>query len=178
MTCLTIRPHGTRAVFPIRGTTWVVGGRRASAAESSALHLSADSSLSLTAREFPRPRTWHESGASIVRDYELQVQMISAWYDFAERDEVVRFLGSHPFLAPLLIEARLKIAEVFGHASRVVLEVITDPEAPADRQLFAFVQTDLPPDEALQKLNQLDQEWWLDKLDEAQGKLCIHVEFQ
>ncbi|MBC7259156.1 MAG: hypothetical protein H5T65_07895 [Chloroflexi bacterium] len=175
---MTVRPQRSGAAFPLGGTKWLAPVKSVSAVQSSAPRASTDSSLFLAAREFQRSGTWLERGASIVRDSELQVQGISTLYDFVRRDEVVQFLGAYPFLAPLLIEARRKIAEVFGHASRVVLEVITDPEAPADRELFAFVQADLPPDEALQKLNQLDQEWWLDKIDEAQGKLCIHVEFQ
>lgn len=58
-----------------------------------------------------------------------------------------------------------------------MLEVVTEADAEDDRELFAFVQTDLPHQEALARLEQLDEDWWLDASDRAQGKLCMHVEF-
>jgi hypothetical protein len=58
-----------------------------------------------------------------------------------------------------------------------VLEVVTEPDALDDHELFAFVQADLPHHEALARLEELGEDWWLDASDRAQGKLCIHVEF-
>lgn len=92
-------------------------------------------------------------------------------------EEVRQFLEAHPFLISLLKEARARIDEYFGSHNDVVLEVVTEPEADDDRELFAFVQTDLPHQEALARLEQLDEDWWLDASDRAQGKLCMHVEF-
>ncbi len=66
---------------------------------------------------------------------------------------------------------------LFGSHPEVALEVIIDSEAVDDRELFAFIRTSLPSDEVLTKLDRLDHEWWLDAMDRAKGKLCIHVEF-
>ncbi|MBI4641910.1 MAG: hypothetical protein HY731_14570 [Candidatus Tectomicrobia bacterium] len=121
---------------------------------------------------------WQERGDSTVRNFELQVWWVKQLYDSRRPEEVFRFLQTHTFLLPLLMEAYGKIVEYFGPSPDMVLEVIADPETENDRELFAFIRTSLPPDEALGKLDRLDKEWWLDEADRAEGKLCIHVEFQ
>ncbi|HXF05947.1 MAG TPA: hypothetical protein VNM72_11105 [Blastocatellia bacterium] len=108
---------------------------------------------------------------------EPALQSLSQLYTFRRSEEVAEFLQEHPFLVPLLREAHGKIAEYFGPSPDVVLEVVTDPEAENDRELFAFIRISLPPDEALSKLDRLDQEWWLDASDRAENQLCIDVEF-
>jgi uncharacterized protein (DUF1810 family) len=107
-----------------------------------------------------------------------EVESLERLYAFRKREEVVQYLARHRFLGPLLREAHGKIAEYFGPSPEVVLEVVTDPEAEDDRELFAFIRTPLPPEEALRELERLDQEWWLGEADQADGKLCIHVECQ
>ena len=120
---------------------------------------------------------WEQSGASVVRIWDCEVQRLEQLYVFRKRIEVLQFLKMNRFLAPLLLEAYTKIGRHFGQYPRVFLEVIADPEANNNSQLFAFIGTSLSPDEALEMLDRLDEEWWLDTLDEAQGKLCIDLEF-
>ena len=98
-------------------------------------------------------------------------------YTFGERAEVLWFLDKYPVLVPLLLEACGKIGNYFSYP-QLSLEVLTDPETDGDRQLVMFIGTNLAPDEALPMLEQFDENWWLDASREAQGNLCIHVEFQ
>lgn len=99
-------------------------------------------------------------------------------YTYRRPKEVKEFLAAHPFLEPLLVEAYNKLDDYFGPQPDVVLEVVTDPEAIDDRELFAFIRTSLPSHEALEKLDQFDENWWLDAGDQVDGKLCIHLEFK
>jgi hypothetical protein len=98
-------------------------------------------------------------------------------YNFRRPVEVKGFLAAPPFLVPLLGEAHDKIGEYFGPHPKVVLEVVTDPEADDDRRLFVFNQTSPPPDETLDRLDRLDDDWWLDAGDRGEGKFCLDVEF-
>jgi len=98
-------------------------------------------------------------------------------YIFKDQAEVSRFLEKYPFLVPLLLEAYGHIALHFPY-SQVFLEVVSDPEASSDSQLVAFIATSLAPGEAVNRLDRFDDAWWLDALDRAQGKLCVHLEFQ
>jgi len=104
-------------------------------------------------------------------------QSLEQLYTFRRPLEVSQFLDTHPFLVPLLVEAHGKIEQYFGPSPDVVLEVVTDPEAIDDRELFAFIRTSFLPDEALGRLDRFDDEWWLDAMDKTLGALCIDVEF-
>jgi hypothetical protein len=101
--------------------------------------------------------------------------LIGEWYSIRRRIEVSAFLEAHPCLVPLLLEAYDEIAQHFG-PSPVFLEVVTDPEATDDRQLVAFIRTDLEPTEALARLDRFDKSWWLEASPRSRGKLCIHLE--
>lgn len=118
-----------------------------------------------------------EIGASIVRTLEFEIRALEQLYTFRGHIEVSRFLERCPVLIPLLLEAYGKIANYLGPYPQVFLKVVTDPEATDDRELVAFIRTNLPPAEALNRLEQLDEGWWLEASHRARGNLCIHVEF-
>lgn len=98
-------------------------------------------------------------------------------YSLRDESTVETFLQEHTYLIGLLLEAYWYIEAYFGSFPRVFLEVVIDPEATDDCQLVAYISTTLPPDEALDKLQQLDEDWWLDAMDSSKGKLCIDLEF-
>lgn len=122
-------------------------------------------------------RIWQETGAPTVRTFDFETRLLERLYTFRRHAEVSRFLKKHPFLVPLLLEAYSKFGNYFGPYPQVFLEVVTDPEAPDDRELFALIYTSLTPDEALDRLERLDKGWWLEASHRSQGKLCIHLEF-
>lgn len=103
-------------------------------------------------------------------------QPLERMYLFREPAKVTEFLESYPFLISLLLEAYDTIRNYFPDA-QVFLEVIADQEAVNYKELVIFIATDLKPDEALDRLDQFDENWWLDASDRARGKLSIHVEF-
>ena len=108
---------------------------------------------------------------------EPALQTLEQLYTFRRPEEVSEFLRDHSFLVPLLLEAHGKIEQYFGSSSEVILEVITDPEAEDDHELFALVPTNLSPDEALSHLDRFDQEWWLDASSQAHCLLNIDLEY-
>jgi len=103
------------------------------------------------------------------------LSLVEQRYVLRRRNEVIGFIETYPFLVPLLLEAYDKIVQHFG-PSPVFLEVVTDPEAIGDRQLVAFIRTDLDPIEALASLDRFDKNWWLEVSHRSRGKLCIHLE--
>lgn len=106
-----------------------------------------------------------------------EIERLQGLYSFRQKEDVAEFLESHPYLVPLLFEAYPQMEKHFGGNAPVFLEVITDPEATDDRELYALIGTRLSPEEALERLDQFDKDWWLRTLDRAQCKLCIHIEF-
>lgn len=98
-------------------------------------------------------------------------------YSFRQPIQVRTFLGEHAFLAPLL-DAAYDIATRYFAPLSLALEVIADPDTADDQQLVLFVVLQGTPAEAFEKLQRFDDEWWLDAMDEAKGRLCISLEFQ
>jgi hypothetical protein len=128
--------------------------------------------------------TWSESDASTVRVPSIQLHLVEQLYTFVQRDRVLRFLNEHAFLVPILLEAYGQI-EVHFPPSHLFLDVVTDPEVAADEagerdseELVLSIATRLDVKEALDRLAQLDNDWWLAALPRAEGKLCINLEFQ
>ena len=104
------------------------------------------------------------------------IELLERLYTFRQRAEVLGFLDRHPFLVQLLLEAYDRIGNYFPQ-SQVFLEVVSDPEAEGLEELFAYILTSLPVDEALARLDKLDQEWFLDQLDRIGGQFNFNLEF-
>jgi len=106
-----------------------------------------------------------------------ELTLLNRIYTFRKPPEVSDFLSDNVYLVPLLVEAYGKIREYFPSA-KLILEVVADPEADKEKELVIFIRTNLPPDEALDRLELLDRNWWLDASLDSDEKLCIHVEFE
>jgi hypothetical protein len=91
-------------------------------------------------------------------------------------DPAVRlFLLKHPALRPLLDEVPAVVERCFGADARLSVTVYRDPEASAHRELYVVVHTPLSPGDALGRLAAFDDEWWLDALPIANGKLTVSL---
>lgn len=105
------------------------------------------------------------------------LRILEHLYDFRNQSEVIRFAVDNSFLLQTLHEASEQIRNYFGESVQAVLEVVSDPEFFEDQELVIFIRTDLSPDEAFEKLEQMDDEWWLDVPADVRKNLCIDVEF-
>ncbi len=93
-----------------------------------------------------------------------------------KRVEILNFLEMHPFITPLLLDTYINIQKVFP-SSHVLLRVDTEPEELEGKQLVASIVTDMDPDTAVDALTHFDKSWWLQAMKQAQGKLCVTLEF-
>jgi hypothetical protein len=98
-------------------------------------------------------------------------------YSLRDASVVRRFLYAHPQLIEFLLEAHVHLQKHFGPDPQVELAVVSDPEAEGEEQLFAYILTSLPVDEALARLDRLDEEWFLDQLDRVDGRFNFNLEF-
>lgn len=97
-------------------------------------------------------------------------------YEFRNDEAIREFLKEKPFLLHLLFDAYKEIREYFA-APHLVLEVIADPEAQEERELFVFIQTKLSPRAARPLLAEFDREWWIDAMLEARGEMNISLRY-
>jgi hypothetical protein len=95
-------------------------------------------------------------------------------YRVQDDKTVIAFLNDNPELSPLLLETYSQIA-IYFHDPQCYLELLSDPEINL-KQLLLSIVTHLNLDEAIQKLDEFREDWWLDNLPRAQGKLLIDVD--
>lgn len=84
-------------------------------------------------------------------------------YDQSTDPAVVTYLRQHAWLVPLLQQAPVEIDRQFGPNTRVLLEVVTDPEE-GDQALFARIRTSLAPADAMRRLDAFWDTWWFKAL--------------
>lgn len=147
-------------------------------AEPRVVEINLDESLPASAiaqQGIRRAMEWKEVGASTVRVSQAEKSLLEKVYTFRDGVEVMGVIEKYPFLASLLINAYEKVLSYFP-APQLFLDVISDPEASDDRRLALYIATNLTPREAVEKLEQFDEDWWLDAIDGARGKLIIDVE--
>jgi len=106
-----------------------------------------------------------------------RLHQLEEMYSLRNAAAVRRFLHTYPQLVEVLLEARLYLQKYFGPAPQVTLEVVSDPEVEGVEELFAYILTSLPVDEALARLDRLDEEWFLDQLDRVGGRFNFNLEF-
>jgi hypothetical protein len=117
---------------------------------------------------------------SLKKQPDIQTLELLQQYGYTLRhpDGVVEFLSRHSSLLELLEEAPRQILRHFGDGmSSLVLEAVKDPEAEDDEELILFIQTALPVDQALQKLDRVDDMWWLEAGSRTKGNLGMNLEF-
>ncbi len=95
-------------------------------------------------------------------------------------DPVVRaFLREHDALLEVVREAADYLWKIFGREVRLELRLFQDPET-GEEELFALVHmpSDTPVEDALQKLQRFDEEWFLDVQDRIDGLFNVDVVFE
>ena len=98
-------------------------------------------------------------------------------YSLRDAAAVRRFLHHCPQLVEVLLDAHVYLQKYFGPDPQVTLRVVSDPEAESIDELFAYILTPLQVDEALARLDRLDEEWFLDQLDRVDGQFNFKLEF-
>jgi hypothetical protein len=105
------------------------------------------------------------------------ISELSSLYEFRDDQAVESFLEENAFLGSLLFLTHKRAREYFGPGVRLAVKVIKDPEVGEDRRLFVLIPTEMHPDEALDRLDELYDDWWLDVLSKADHKMSIDVEY-
>lgn len=118
-----------------------------------------------------------ENYASLAFAGDARFRKIQDLYTFRNEAAIRKFLSKNAALMNVLIEAYPHVVRYFGDQSRIVLERVKDPEIQDADQLVAYVMTSLSVDEALERLNRLDEEWFLEQFDRVDGLLNFNLEF-
>lgn len=114
------------------------------------------------------------SDMAVVAQRMATTEALSNIYCFRDSAVIEHLLAHVPGIHQVLLEALTPIKTKFLDASLVLApEPRSDEEAPG---LVLYVQTKLPRDEARAALDELDEEWWLDAMPRAEGRLTIALD--
>lgn len=81
-----------------------------------------------------------------------------------------------PEIGVLALDASNHLRKYFP-SERFALEPIKDPEEEIPDQLAVYVITARKPEDALLRLDQFDEDWWVREASKAQGRLMVNLEF-
>ena len=98
------------------------------------------------------------------------------FYEIRDETAIIDFLLQRISIVKYLFEAPQKISEYFGDHQGLALEIIRDPEG-AYEELFLYIKTNLEPDDALNRLDKLDKEWFLNIPQQEILDFNINFEF-
>ncbi len=121
----------------------------------------------------PEESHWQNKTASQVE----RISMLSQLYTMKQPGEVFKFLYNHPGLVEIIFEAVDALRNVFGPDTSLELELVTDPETD-ESELFTLAEIDMDPEVALQKLEEFDRHWLLDREEIINGLFNVDVTFR
>jgi len=115
------------------------------------------------------------SSAALCVVSEGELALIDLFFDSADLVDTRRYVQGHPWVFELLIESVAHVSRVFGPQSRVTLELVSDPSAPADEELFALIPCSLGGQVGRELLRNLDTSWWLNASTRSHNDLIFDI---
>lgn len=122
-------------------------------------------------RNYLRPEFLTPSDSTLSRDYRLL--WLADFCAFRNEIQVSSFLRTHAYLIDIIFEAIAHVTTTFPTEVTLELEIFVDPEAEDRPQLFLLVGDFYNADRTVQLLEKLYDEWWLDAMPRARGKMTI-----
>ncbi len=110
--------------------------------------------------------------------YKKKIANLEKLIEFYSLPEIRSFLLKNSFLLDVLEEAVKKIKQIFLD-EKLKLAIEKDPEINSDSGvLYLRISTKKSPKEALELLDKLNDEWWLEVKPRTKQKLIIEEEYE
>jgi len=113
--------------------------------------------------------------ASGVTQRESEISEIVASRVLYDAPKVKTYLLKHPSIVKVLEEGISKVREIFGSGTYIELEVVSDPEVTEYKKLFVYIVTSQVSNMALEFLDRLDSEWYLNLSDETLDLISFNI---
>jgi len=113
----------------------------------------------------------------LAKKIQKRIDKIMENYELSNKDDVQLFLHENPSIISLVNETNTKIHEYFSSVGKITLEVQTDPEENR-KNLIAKVFSKLPIDDAMDKLDIFDQEWFASKFIESEMHFNVTLDYE
>ncbi len=117
----------------------------------------------------PKHRADHDHGQPGGGDVDWRAR-----YDIENLRDVDAYVAEHPTAAAILSEAPDKISDVFGEDSVPKLSLSRDPEE-GDCWLSIKIPVEIADETALALIYDLEDRWWLNRMQSADAVVAIDV---
>ncbi len=121
------------------------------------------------------PRSSVEQNASPSSPLDSRIEAVLKLVPAQAPQRIAAFLLRRPELVPILIDSAVKIREYWGVDTRYEMRLVTDPEEPDEDALSLVVDILSSDPDAYAILDRFDEEWWLERLPQTQGRLNFLV---
>ncbi len=114
-----------------------------------------------------------------VQDYEFiknKTHEIFNFYDVKNKNETTQFIQTYPFLIFPLMEF-LEYARRHFPESELILEIEYDHSI-LKEQLSIKIKTTKKAEEAMELLDRIDEEWWLNTYSKYGELLCLNLQYR
>ena len=107
-----------------------------------------------------------------------KIEEYSKYYDILNLKEISDYIVINTEVVDILEEAFVFLKRYFGNKfKKLTLRLVHDPEIINEKYLVVDISTKLSPLEALKKLDNFDENWWLDKVEEFDNNLIFNIDF-
>jgi len=104
-----------------------------------------------------------------------RIRELEHLYIFSNVNEIREFINKHNYIIDILFEGQMRINEIFGNDIEKYLEITIDPEENY-KELFIVIRSNYNSKKARKLMDRLDNEWFISRIKQTKGKLCITEE--
>ncbi len=108
---------------------------------------------------------------------EITIEQVEQHFQMRDADEVRSFLRENPEVTQIILDSLEPLTRIFVEIEQLVLEVFRDPEEQGNCELVCSIVTRLTAEEALEKLDMFDEQWFLDNTERTHGLLNFRIDF-
>jgi len=105
------------------------------------------------------------------------VALLNMQYEFREPDQVKSFLNGNNTLRRMLSAIHSKIRREFT-SEKIILEVFSDSPRSSEKDVVVSVTTSLPVDEAIERLDRVEDVKWDKDSRDPYVDICVKLEYQ
>lgn len=86
--------------------------------------------------------------------------LLQSEYKWENPKEIATFLSQHAEIGAVMDRAYEAILRHFRSIEEAALQVALDPSEPGEPELYAIIRTNLPIDQARERLREFESQWW------------------
>lgn len=105
------------------------------------------------------------------------INTIKQYYELVNIEQIINFINKNQLSIDFLIDAAEQFRNEFGKETKITLRYLSDPSLFNDEGLVACIYTSLSVEQALDKIDEIDEKWFLQNRHICKGRFIFDVEW-